>query len=149
MVLVSSCSFLCPIHWSQVLSREQRCSWSSPDKWSFNYIWVIKKFIAYQVVTYIRGLTIIHQGWVIHIHISKLGHHWFILWLITCAVPSRYQWTNSDSLSIRPYGTYFVQNSKVIIEENIFENAIYKMEALLSRPQYVGSAFHWTKMRMP
>ena len=29
MFLVSSCSCLCPIQWSQVLSREWRCSWSS------------------------------------------------------------------------------------------------------------------------
>ena len=27
MLLVSSCSCLCPIHWSQVLSWELRCSW--------------------------------------------------------------------------------------------------------------------------
>ena len=31
MFLVSSCSCLCPIQWSQVLSREWRCSWSSAD----------------------------------------------------------------------------------------------------------------------
>ena len=39
MFLVSSCSWLCPIQWSQVLSREWRCRW--------NYIWVIDNFIAY------------------------------------------------------------------------------------------------------
>ena len=33
MLLVSSCSCLCPIHWSRVKSRELRCGWSS------NYIW--------------------------------------------------------------------------------------------------------------
>ena len=32
MFLVSSCSGLCPIHWSQVLSWEWRCSWSSADR---------------------------------------------------------------------------------------------------------------------
>ena len=31
----------------QVLSREWRCSWSSADRRSSNYIWVIKNFIAY------------------------------------------------------------------------------------------------------
>ena len=31
MYLVWSYSCLCPIHWSQVLSREWRCSWSSAD----------------------------------------------------------------------------------------------------------------------
>ena len=35
MFLVSSCSCFCPIHWSQVLSRERRCSW------------VINNFITY------------------------------------------------------------------------------------------------------
>ena len=28
MLLVSSCSCPCPIHWSKVLSRESRCSWT-------------------------------------------------------------------------------------------------------------------------
>ena len=41
MFLVSSCSCLCPIHWSQVLSREWRCSWSSADRRCSNYIWMI------------------------------------------------------------------------------------------------------------
>ena len=46
-VLVSSCSCFCPIQWSQVLSRERRCSWSSADRRCSNYIWVIDNFIAY------------------------------------------------------------------------------------------------------
>ena len=46
MFLVSSCSGLCPIHWSQVSSREWRCSWSSADRPCSNYIWVINNFIA-------------------------------------------------------------------------------------------------------
>ena len=45
MFFVSSCSCLC--HWSQVLSRELRCSWSSADTRCSNYIWVINNFIAY------------------------------------------------------------------------------------------------------
>ena len=47
MFLVSSCSCLCPIHWSQVLSQEWKCSWSSADRRCSNYIWVINKFIAH------------------------------------------------------------------------------------------------------
>ena len=41
---VSSCSCLCPIHWSQVLSQEWRCSRSSADRRCSNYIWVINNF---------------------------------------------------------------------------------------------------------
>ena len=40
-------SCLCSIHWSQTLSREWRCSWSSADRQCSNYIWVINNFIAY------------------------------------------------------------------------------------------------------
>ena len=47
MCLISSCSCLCPMHWSQVLSWEWRCSWSSADRRCSNYIWVINNFIAY------------------------------------------------------------------------------------------------------
>ena len=53
-----SCSCLCPIHWSQVWSREWRCGWSSADRRCSNYIWVINNFIVYWDVTYIRGLTV-------------------------------------------------------------------------------------------
>ena len=58
MILVSSCSCLRSIHWSQVLSWEWRCSWSSADRRSSNYIWVINKFIAYLGATYTRGFTV-------------------------------------------------------------------------------------------
>ena len=59
MFLVSSCSCICPVHWSQVLSREWRCSWSSADRQCSNYIWVIKNFIAYWGAAYIRGFTVV------------------------------------------------------------------------------------------
>ena len=58
MFLISSCSCLCPIHWSQMLSWEWRCSWSSADRRCSNYIWVINSFIAYWGATYIRGFTV-------------------------------------------------------------------------------------------
>ena len=57
-MLVLSCSCLWPIHWSQVLSRVWRCSWSSADRRCSNYIWVISNFIAYTGASYIRGLTV-------------------------------------------------------------------------------------------
>ena len=44
MFLVSFCSCLRSIHWSQVLSWEWRCSWSSADSRCSNYIWIINNF---------------------------------------------------------------------------------------------------------
>ena len=58
MFLVSSYSCLCPIHWSQVLSREWRFSFSNADRRCSNYIWVINNFIAYLATTNITGLTV-------------------------------------------------------------------------------------------
>ena len=56
MFLVSSCRCFCPSHWSQVLSREWRCSRSSADRRRCsNNIWVINNFIVYEDVSYIRG----------------------------------------------------------------------------------------------
>ena len=46
MFLVSHCSCLCAIYWSQVWSREWGCSWSSADRRCSNYVWVIDNLIA-------------------------------------------------------------------------------------------------------
>ena len=48
MFLISACSCLCAIYWSQVLSGEWRCNWSSTDRRCFIYIWVTNNLIAYQ-----------------------------------------------------------------------------------------------------
>ena len=58
MFLISSCSCLCPIHLSQLLRQEWRCSWSSADRRCSNCIWVINNLIAYLGATYMRGLTV-------------------------------------------------------------------------------------------
>ena len=58
MSLASSCSFICPSYWCQVLSREWRCCWSSADRRCSNYIWVIDKSIAHQGASYIRDLMV-------------------------------------------------------------------------------------------
>ena len=58
MFLVSSCSCLCAIHWSHVLSREWRCSWSSADRRCSNYICMVNNFITYGCACYIRDLMV-------------------------------------------------------------------------------------------
>ena len=65
MFFISSFSCLCPIHYSKVLSREWRCSWSSANRRCSNYIWVMNNLIAYKGMSYIRGLTIF---------INKMSH---------------------------------------------------------------------------
>ena len=58
MILISSCSHLYQIHWSQVLCQEWRYSWSSADMRCSNYIWVINNLIANLGASYIRDLTV-------------------------------------------------------------------------------------------
>ena len=58
MIVVSSCSCLWPILWSQELNWEWRCSWSSADRRCSNYIWVINNSIANSGASYMRGLTL-------------------------------------------------------------------------------------------
>ena len=41
MILVLSCSCLCPIHCSQVLSRGWGCSWSSADLTDQQFYWLL------------------------------------------------------------------------------------------------------------
>ena len=60
MILIWSCSFLCPIYWSWVLSWEWRCSWSSTDRLCSNYIWAINNFVACLGATYIRDLMVLY-----------------------------------------------------------------------------------------
>ena len=74
------CSCLFQIHWSQVLSREWRCSWSSTDRRCSNYIWVINNSFACKGASHIRGLVVIilHCGsvtiWSVFFLIS---HNWY------------------------------------------------------------------------
>ena len=60
MFLIWFCSCLFPIHWSQVLSWEWKCSWSNAERQCSNYFWVLHNFIAYLSVNYIRGFKIIN-----------------------------------------------------------------------------------------
>ena len=57
--LVSFCSCLCAIYWSQVFSREWRCSWSSADRRCSNCSWLVNISIAYKGALYIRDLTVV------------------------------------------------------------------------------------------
>ena len=85
MFPVSSCSCLCPIQWSQALSREWRCSWSSADRRCSNYIWVIDNFIAYYSASYIRDFAVIHIdkrvscGWRLLKFCSLISALWIFL----------------------------------------------------------------------
>ena len=73
MFLISSCSCLCLIHWSQVLNWEWGCSWSSAGRRCSNYIWVINNFVAYYGAPHIKGMTV-------YVFLIHKKYHDDILW---------------------------------------------------------------------
>ena len=119
MILVSSCICLCPIYWSQVLSREWRCSWSSADRRCSNYIWVINNLFAYKGASYIRDLTV-HQvrksalhpvSIIVQCKVEEVVWHHYrklefgMLGAITDGITWHYL-TNVDLSSVRPEGNF-------------------------------------------
>ena len=86
MFLISSCSHLCPIHWSQVLRREGGCSWSSADMWCSNYIWVINNvnvWLILEVWWYNKILSNNQPFWCWNQNILEyLGQYCSTTWLL-------------------------------------------------------------------
>ena len=79
MFLVRSCSCLCPIHLSQMLRQEWRCSWSNAKRRCSNNMWVIWSAIllpiqvciileVWQYLTVFKSLSNV---------IYKIGSHWY------------------------------------------------------------------------
>ena len=81
------------------------------------------------------GITRSHWGfieaeWCIYVSVNK--HHWFRLWLVAWSVPSHYlnqcwnvvNWTLRNKLQ-----WHFDWNSYIFIQENAFENVVWKMAA--------------------
>ena len=118
MFLVSSCSCLCPISWSQMLSWKWRCSWSSADRWCSNYIWVI----AHWGASHIRGLTVIFKtiGW--WCPPQECDSH-----TPGCDI------IQTSGIKLKVYTT-LQSNHTFLITYIIFENVIYKVER---RPAHI------------
>ena len=121
MRLVSSCICLCPIYWSQVLSREWRCSWSSADRRCSNYIWVINNLDAYLGASYIRDLVVDVVGWNHYCHLiililscalcfchNVLGHV-----LAVCSIPLPMAWWRHQMETISALLALCAGNSRV------------------------------------
>ena len=91
-----------------------------------------------------------HWGRVMHICVSKLYHHWFKWWLVVCLATTHYlnhwwfivNWTLSNI-----FQRNFMWNSKVFIQENAYENAIYKNGShLVSASMFDGGPLYETCM---
>ena len=82
-----------------------------------------------------------HWGRVTHICVSYLCQHWLRKWLVTRLVPSHYlnqcwnivSWTPRNKLQWNSN-----RNSYIFIQENPFENVVWKMAAILSQPRWVS-----------
>ena len=74
-LLVSSCCFLCPIHWKQVLSRVWSWGWSSTDRRCSNHMWVINNFCPLSYVFIIE----VWRWWWFYLTwmnaLTRIGHY--------------------------------------------------------------------------
>ena len=106
MFLVSSCSCLCPIQRSQLLSREWRCSWSNADRRSSICIWEIDNIIAYWGASYIRDLTVF----------NSIQFHYARYYCVPCQIS---KWFNSTLLDTISYSAKFPNDSTILYEPDI------------------------------
>ena len=108
------------------LNEPDEVMWWSPNKWKNN---------IYQLI---------HWGWVTHIGVGRLGHHWFRKWIGACLAPGLYlnqcwvivNWTFWIKSSVK-----LSRNLYIFIQEKAFENAVSKLAAMMSRPQCVNHIF--------
>ena len=85
--------------------EQWRCSWSSADRRCSNYIWVINNFIAYQGVSYIRGLTVYIWWDILFSSYRWDGWKMFPLWLVTDWCSLSVQNTDEARGKLRPYNS--------------------------------------------
>ena len=72
------------------------------------------------------------------------NHHWFRSWLVAWPAPSHdlnqcwdsVNWTLGNKIQ-----WHINRNSYIFIQENAFENVVWKIAAILSRPQCVNGLF--------
>ena len=91
-----------------------------------------------------------HRGRMTHVFVSKLGHHWFRQWLVAWSAPSHYMnqcwgivnWTLGNKLQWN-----FNQNIKLFIHENVSENIVCEMAAILFRWRWVNWAIGGNKFQ--
>ena len=74
------------------------------------------------------------------------NHHWFRQWLVAWSAPSHYlnQWWNIVNLTPRNKFQWNVnQNSYIVIEENAFENVVWKMASIfLGLNELIGNKYN-------
>ena len=94
-------------------------------------------FVLWSVLT--------HRSRKTHIYEIKLGHHWFIWCFVTCLTPNPYLkqcWPVANRTIKNKFQWYFNQNTAIFIQENLYENIVCKLAAILFRPQCVNSKWH-------
>ena len=90
----------------ETVSREVLLQVEIPEKWTQEppcfaiTIWCAIKiahqsaschtFLTCEIASSIPLACYLHWGFVMHICVSELGHHWFRLWLVACLVPSHH-----------------------------------------------------------
>ena len=104
--------------------------------------WLIKYYNDRLVMMIMIWLTklpsLIEADRVTHICISKLDNHWFRYWLVAWSAPTHHLnqcWFIVNWKLTNKFQWNFNRNLNIFTEENAFGNVVWKMAAILSRPQ--------------
>ena len=111
-------------------------------RWHFHLThWGRDKMAAVLQMTFSNAFTLTHWGRVTHICVSKL----IIISSDNGLSPGRRQaiiWTNAGIMLIGLLGTNFSEiDLYIFIQENAFENVLWKVAAILSWPQCVNENY--------
>ena len=100
---VSSNSWLCPIHWSQVLNREWRCSCSSADRRCSKYICVINNLIGYKGAAILAVRRDALWGMINHIKYYSKHTLWTVISSAKCSFPFGLHLHSTSWNNLKPY----------------------------------------------
>ena len=112
----------------------QYIPWNMPFCGDFFFVVILSVIVD-------KFLCLTHLPLVPNICLSESGQHWFRLWLVAYWMPSHFlnqcwvivNWTLGNHLQLN-----FNQNTKIFIHENVCENIICEMVAILFRERWVN-----------
>ena len=109
MLLVSSCICLCPIYWSQVLSREWRCSWSSADRPTKVHL-ILETWRYMLTLRHVQISALLVCVWGIRRCVTRKMASKIVWWFLCCYVGQEFEqtaeWSVKWDASLTPIWTH-------------------------------------------
>ena len=121
---------------------------AGPELFACDQWYQLMLFLMHEILYPLLILT--HLPLVQHKCVSESGQHWFRWWLVAYSAPSHYlnQCWNIVNWTLRNKHPWnFSQKLNFFIQENVFENVVCEMAAILSRGRWVKAHYNITHSR--